>query len=402
MASAPSTPSARAVLAVALIGLSAAWNGGNVGPVASEIASELDVSLGVVGILAGTLFLGACVAGLLVAAPLGERLGLVNGLRLAALLLVAGNVLFALSPVFAGLAIGRVLPGIGFAIANTLGAVWARDAGGVRLVGIFGASIQLGLAGALLTGSALADLGVDWRAGFLVSAALGVAAYVAIPPGVHAAAPPLQHGGEGFLHAALRHARTYRLALLFVSIYGVPMMLSAWLVEYLGRSGGVATALAGVIAFLLFGLSAAVRVLGAQLRERGVPHALLAGALALAAVGMALIAFDPVEAVAFAAVVLVAVGFGIPYATALTEAQELYPPAPSAPVALMTLAAMLPPIVAIPFIGHAISRGDGDVAFGILAAFLVLATLANLRRAGIPLIAGSPRNDPDLVSHGAP
>jgi predicted MFS family arabinose efflux permease len=378
--------SRRVILAVGLIGLSGAWNAGNVGPVASEIAQDFDVSLAVVGLLAGTCFLGSCVVGLLFAAQVGERTGMVLGLRIACATLAAGNLLFAVTPVFSGLVVGRILPGLAFALVNTLGAVWARNAGGVGLLGVFGAAIQLGIALALLVGSALSDLGADWRIGFVISAALGVAAYVSIPARVDAEIP-VAGRGSGFLSAALRRARVYRLALLFVSIYGVPMILSAWLIEYLGREGDVAKTLSGALAFVLFGLSAAVRVLGAELQERGVPHKLLCGALGLAAVGIAAFTLDPAAAAAFAGVVLVAVGFGIPYATALSEAQELYPDEPSEPVALMTLLALLPPIVAIPLIGHALSRGDGELAFGLLAVFVFLAGLANLRRTGIPVTA---------------
>jgi predicted MFS family arabinose efflux permease len=300
-------------------------------------------------------------------------------------LLIAGNLLFALTPVFAGLAVGRILPGLAFALINALGAVWARDSGGVRLLGIFGASIQLGIALALLTGSALSDLDVDWRLGFVISAALGAAAFVAIPRG--AEEPPTSPERAGFLRAALRHARVYRLALLFVSIYGVPLTLSAWLIAYFSFDGDLTKTVAGAASFLLFGLSAVMRIFGARLQERGVPHVLLGGALGVAAIGLAAITFEPVVAVAFASVVLLAFGFGVPYATALAEAQDLYPEAPSEPVALMTLAAMIPPIVAIPVVGQALSNGDGDLAFGVLAAFLVLATLANLRPTGIPLTA---------------
>ncbi len=388
--------SRRVTLAVGLVGLSGAWNGGNVGPVASEIAAEFDVSLAVVGLLAGTCFLGSCVVGLVFAAPIGERTGTVRGLRLACALLIAGNLLFAITPIFLGLVVGRILPGLGFALVNTLGAVWARNVGGVRLLGVFGASIQLGIAGALLLGSALSDLDVDWRVGFAIAAALAIAAYVAIPAKAEAPATTGRRG-SGFLSAALRSARVYRLALLFVSIYGVPLTLSAWLIEYLAREGDVEKTINGAIAFLLFGLSAGVRVLGARLQERGVPHMLLCGALGLAAIGIAGLSLDPDAAVAFAAVVLLALGFGIPYATALSEAQELYPDEPSDPVALMTLFALLPPIVAIPIIGHALARGDGELAFGILAAFVFLAMAANLRRTGIPLTrsaAPSPAGPP--------
>jgi predicted MFS family arabinose efflux permease len=377
---------ARVTAAVTLVGLAGAWNAGNIGPVSSEIADEFDVSLAAVGLLAGTFFMGATVIGLLFAAPLGERTGVTWGLRLSCGLLVIGNLLFAVSPDFAVLVVGRILPGVAFASINTLGAVWARNAGGVRLLGMFGAAIQLGIAVALLLGSALSDAGVDWRVGFVISAAIGAVALVAIPGGAPAAQSH-RRGGTGFVRAALRHARVYRLALLFISIYGVPLVLGAWLIEYLVREGDMRKALAGAASFLLFVLSAVVRVLGAQLQQHRVRHAVLGGALGLAAIGMAAISLDPVTAIAFASVVLLALGFGIPYATALTEAQELYPDEPSEPVAFMTLAAMLPPIVAIPVIGRALSDGHGDVAFGLLAAFLVLATLLNVRRTGIPLAA---------------
>ncbi len=55
----------------------------------------------------------------------------------------------------------------------------------------------------------------------------------------------------------------------------------------------------------------------------------------------------------------------------------------------MTFVALIPPVAVIPLIGHAIANGDGDIAFGILALFLVGATLANLRRTGIPLTAAT-------------
>lgn len=376
--------SPRVVLAVALLGLSGAWNAGNVGPVADEIAGDLNVSLAGVGLLAGTFFLGFCVVGLLVAAQVGERIGLARGLRLACAMLVAGNLLFAISPDFVVLAIGRALPGLAFALINALGAVWAREAGGVRLLGVFGASIQLGIALALLLGSGLSDLGVEWRVGFAISAALGAAAFAAVPAGARGSASPRRRGG-GFVAAALTHARVYRLALLFISIYGVPMVLSAWLIEYLLLEGDLAKSPAGAISFLLFGLSAAVRVVGAHLQQRGIRHSVLCGALGLGALGLAALTLDPVALVAFAGVILLGVGFGIPYATALTEAQDLYPAEPSEPVALMTIAALIPPIVAIPLIGRALDNGHGEPSFAILAVFVALAALANLRRTGIPL-----------------
>lgn len=367
-----------------MLGLSGAWNAGNVGPVAAQLAGEFDLSLAVVGALAGTLFFGANVLGLVFAAQVGEATGLVRALRIACLLVIAGNLVFAASPVFAGLAVGRVLPGLGFALTTTVGIVWARHEGGVKLVGVFGASIQLGIACSLLLGSLLFDLGAGWRLGFVISAALGAVALLLIP--ADAKSPPLpERRSSGFLGLAVRRARVYRLSLLFFSIYGVPMILGAWMIEYLSQEGDVSKTLAGLASFLLFGLSAVMRMAGADLKARGWSHLVLCGSLGLAAAGLAAIAVDPVAGAAFAAAVLLATGFGLPYATALTEAQDLYPEEPAEPLALMTLLALLLPIIVIPLVGHAIAGGTGDVAFALLAGFLLVATVLNLRSSGRPL-----------------
>ena len=133
---------------------------------------------------------------------------------------MVGNLVFALSPDFAGLAVARALPRVGFALVNVLGGVYARQAGGVRLIGVFGAAIQLGIAGGLVVGSVLVDAGIDWRVGFAISALLGAITLAALPR-TETAGSELPKRQPGFLRAALSHARVWRLALLFVSIYGV-------------------------------------------------------------------------------------------------------------------------------------------------------------------------------------
>jgi len=372
------------VIAVALVGFCGAWNAGNVGPVASELSKEFDVSLAAVGVLSGTLFLGSMIVGLLFAARIGERVGVTRGLQIGCWAIAAGNLVFAVTPIFAGLAVGRVLPGLGFAVVNTLGAVWAREVGGARILGVFGGSIQLGIAGALLLGSGLNDLGIDWRIGFVVASLLAVAGALTVPGrhGSRVARPPRV---KGFLGTAVRHLRVYRLALLFTALFGVPLILGSWLIEYLTRDGDVRAAIAGAISFLLFGLSAALRVAGGALLQRGVRHVWLTGALLLAAVGLGAIAFDPTTAVAFGGVVLLGTGVGIPYAAALSEAEDLFPDAPSEPLALLTLVSLVLPVIVIPIVGQSLEDGNGRFAFVALAAFLVLASVANLKRAGIAL-----------------
>jgi hypothetical protein len=107
---------------------------------------------------------------------LAKRTGVAGAARLGCVMCGVGNLVFALSPWFAGLLVARVLVGGGLGLALVLGPIFAREFGGVRLLGVFGAGVTLGMAAALGVGSVLEDAGVEWRVAFLVSAAAGVVA----------------------------------------------------------------------------------------------------------------------------------------------------------------------------------------------------------------------------------
>lgn len=391
MASGPDTsagPTAVPVAGAVVSAATASWAAGNVGPVSAELAAEFDVSLSAIGLLSGTLFLGTSIVVLLLAPLVSERLGLVGALQLAAITVVAGNVVFAVAPSFGVLVVGRVLAGVGLALVSGLGPVYARQLGGLRAVGLFGAGIQVGIAGALLVGAVLVDLGAGWRVGMAISALLGALPLAFLRPGAAEAAPHAHV--PGFAHAALRSPWVFRLALLFVAIYGVPLVLAAWLVPYLtGPDGDIAHGIAGVLSFLLFGVSAAGRFGGAALEQRGVRHVLLALSLVLSAAGVFAIALAPVPGVTLPATVAIGLGVALPYAMMLASAQRLFPAEPEAPVAQLTLLALLFPVVVIPALGAALDSGDGAVGFALLAGYLLVATAANLRPADRPVTSAA-------------
>ena len=80
-----------------------------------------------------------------------------------------------------------------------------------------------------------------------------------------------------------------------------------------------------------------------------------------------------------AAVLLMGSGFALPYAVMLVEAQWLFPVEPVAPLSLLTLLSNAVPIVAVPAVGSALEKGNGELAFAILAAFVAVAGLLNVR-----------------------
>jgi cyanate permease len=374
------------VIAAFLVGLGGAWNGGNVGPVARTLAGEFGVSLAAVGLLSGTVFFAAIVAANMLTGPVAGRLGVAGALRLLCVLAGVGNVLCAVAPDFAVFAAGRVLAGFGFGLGLVLAPVFARSRGGVRLVGVVGASIQLGIAGALVVGSLLADAGVDWRVGFAVSAVLGVAALPFLPSQVEG---EVKGRPRHLLRAELGDPDVWRLALLFVAILAVPLVIGAWLVQYL-VDAGMQAGLAGVLSFVLFGASAALRFAGGSLSRRGTAPALLAGGAPLvAAAGIAILALDQDPVAVLAAMLLAGTGFALPYAVMMVEGQSLFPSEPVAPLSLLLLIANAVPIVAIPLVGSAIEGSSGETAMFVLAAFVAAAGVLNLRPATRPIRAPS-------------
>jgi fucose permease len=368
----------RGAVAVLLLGTGLAWAAGNVGPVVADLQAAFGISLASIGVLSGTLLYIPMVVGILLAPAFAERVGLVRAMVVGCLLGAVGSLLFALASGYVALAAGRILSGLGLGIAGVLGPVFARASGGVRRVGIFGAAFQLGIAGGLGVGGLLGDLGAEWRVGFFVSAAVALSAIPFLVGGEGVV--ELGRGRRGFWGAAARSGEVWRLGALFTAMFAVPLTLGAWFVHYITEDGGLAVALAGGFAFLLFGVSALMRTVGARLAARGIPPALLTGASpALAAIGLVAIAVDRSPLVVAVAMVLLGAGFALPYATMMTEAQKLFPAEPAKPTALLTMAGTAVAVAAIPVMGAVLAAGAGAEAFVVLAVFVALAGLVNLR-----------------------
>ena len=354
-------PRRRDGVALFLIGTGTAFAAGNVGPVVPELARDFDLSLAGVGLLSGTVFFAAMIFGIAFAPKLAERIGVVPALRLACVLAGVGSLIFAVAPDVAFLAIGRVVAGVGLGFVGTLGPVFGRETGGVARVGVFGASFQFGIGAGLVSGSLLADFDVDWRVGFLVSALVGVSA-LPLLRGIDLDVS-LSRTASGFLGKAVREARVYRLGALFIAMFTVPLLLGAWLVHFLSVQGDMRLSLAGLLSFLMFGASALLRSIGADLAARGVSRVLLrAFAPLLATLGVGALAFSQSFGIALLGVLLMAAGFALPYAVMIVAAQKQYPREPADPVALYTTVASVIPIAAIPLFGSALTEGYGEEA----------------------------------------
>jgi MFS family permease len=371
----------RATWAVFLVALGAAWSVGNVGAVVEPLSKEFDISLATVGVLSGTLLLGLSIPGVLLAPKIAERIGIVRTMIVAAVLGAAGNAVFAASPIFAGLVVGRAVTGFGMGMAVVAGPVFAQASGGVTRVALFGGAIQLGAAGGLGLGAILADAGVDWRVTFVISAVIALTPLPFLIGREDVSFEPRR--GGGFVRLAVRNLSVWRLTALFVAIFSVPLILGSWLVHYLNVDTGLAAATAGVLSFVLFGISAAARAGGGILAQRGFsPVLLAAGSTFLAAVGLALLAVQGSVALATVAVIAAGIGFALPYGSAVAQAQSFYPSEPAEPVALVTLVGSAIPVPLVPLIGALLDDGYGTEVFLGLAAMVAVAGVLNLRPVG--------------------
>jgi predicted MFS family arabinose efflux permease len=366
-------------LCAVLLGLGVGWGAGNVGPVATSLTHSFGVSFTAVGLLSGTTYFAAVMVATPLVVPLAARVGMVRATAFAAAGMSAGHVVFAVSPAFAGLLAARIAVGVGTGLALVAGPVMARELGGVRLLGLFGGAITLGIAVALALGSALEDAGTSWRVGFVVSAAVCALPLLVLPPRL--ATRPVPLPGRAFVTTALRTDTIWRLAALFVAANGVPLIVSAWLVAYLTRDSHLRTAVAGGLAFVLFGLTTLVRPLGPRLAHGRHAFAMLAtGGSLIAAAGLVTLAASRSVAVSGVAVVLMGAGFALPYVVMIDAAGRLFSDQAAATLAVLQTGPNVVPVVVIPLVGSALDTRHAPWAFLVLAAFVAAAGLLNLRQ----------------------
>jgi DHA1 family inner membrane transport protein len=365
-------------IATLMLAVGGAWSVGNVGAVVGDLSGEFDLSLATVGLLSGSLLLGFSLPGTLLAPAIADRLGFVNTMIAAVSMGAVGNVVFAAGPDFGLLVVGRAIAGFALGMVVVTGPVFAGATGGVARVALFGAGIQLGIAGGLGVGAALGDAGVDWRLTFLVSAAV-----VLTPLPILLGREAIRYergGGAGFVRLALRSSRVWRLGSLFLAVFAVPLILGSWLVHYLSVDNGLAAATAGALSFLMFGISAVARLVGGGLAAREFSRVTLVSvAPCLAAGGLVILALDDSLAFAVVAVIACGIGFAVPYGIGVMQAESLYPTEPTEPVAFISLAGTAVPVLLVPLIGSLLDDGYGAEVFLGLAAIVALAAVLNLR-----------------------
>ena len=363
------------VLAAAITG----WNCGNVGPVVGSLTRDFDIGLGKVGLLSGAFFFAGSAVGSLVGAAVARKIRVLSGIWTCCVLSAVGNVLFAAGDSVGVLAVGRVFAGVAFGLAAVFVPAYARAVGGVRLVGLFGAGLTLGVAAALLLGSLLEGADVDWRVAFVITAALALIALPILPNEpleIHRTASE----GQGLAREALTNQAWWRVQVLGITTLNIPLIVGAWLVHFLITGYGMSAAEAGALAFALFGISAVMRDLAGRMTASGAgPSMLVIVGLAVGAAGLLLLGDGDSTGVAVVSIVVMGVGLSLPYPLYYDEAERVLPDRPIGSLGLMQVGAGIFPIPVIPLFGAALASGDADLAFAGWAAFALFTLVLNAK-----------------------
>jgi MFS transporter, YNFM family, putative membrane transport protein len=379
----PASSRRRALLLSCAVAVAVATNYTIQGPVLGFIEAEFGLSAAGAGIIA-TAFFAASAITMLAGGAIADRIGTRLAVTLGFLLVAIGNLgAGLLAPTFPALLAWRVLGGLGSGFGFAAGAAYTRsifeDRGRHLAQGLYGASFLLGSGITLAYIPILAGAGGDWRLAFTLSAlavAAVWAAWVLLAPG-EPSAPPTS-GGRAALVVALRERNTWLLASCHMCGFGMAIVIGTWVTLYLADAFGEPLAAAGLIGSLTLVTGILARASGGVILERAVdPIRLIRTGLALAIVGITMLAFAPHLPIAIAALVVTGVGVGLPYAAVFNGAAASARRSPASAQAIVGMGGLVTAIFGGPLVGL-LFDATGAFAISFLALVAIIVAVLSL------------------------
>ena len=384
----PASSRRRALLLICAVAVATATNYTNHGPLLGFIRAEFGLSSADAGAIATAFFVGGA-STMLAGGAIADRIGTRPAVTLGFLLVVIANLgTGLLASSFPALLAWRVLGGLGAGFGFAAGASYTRsifdDRGRHLAQGLYGASFLLGSGITLAYIPILAGQAGDWRLAFTLSA-LAVAAVWVVWTLLAPSEPrtPVAHGALAALAVALRERNTWLLALCHMCGFGMAMVVGTWVTLYLADVFRLPIATAGLIGSLTLVTGIVARASGGVILEGGVrPVRLIRAGLALAAIGLTMMALAPALPVAIVGLVVTGLGVGFPYAGVFNGAAASAPASPASAQALVGWGGLIIAVVGPPLVGSLLdATGAFSAGFLALAAIVVaVLTLTSLVR----------------------
>lgn len=368
-----------AIVCGCIVGFAYSANYTNHAPLAIPLMREFGFNQA----LAGFLTTGIFATHALMQIPGGhlvDRLGARRVLVCALAWVMLGNLGLAFAGGYWQLLLCKIFTGIGTGVCFVGGAryVHAATVGGPRVnlaQGLFGGSVQLG-AGFVILAVPRLYLLAGWRATFFVCGATALTAAIIW----FSAAPDISSGAAapGRFSEMLFAPQLWLLGLVQMASFGLSLVVGSWVVVMLTRVLKVPATEAGLIGsmVLLFGIFS--RPFGGVLRRHIGIRTIFFVSLVMIALGC--FAFVPAIIslpVAIAAVVLIGIGVGLPYAAMFSRAGALFPGRAGAAMGLVNMLGILMILGGAPLVGHlADLTGNFRVSFIALGGFSLLVCAA--------------------------
>ncbi len=357
------------------------WFVMSIGPTVPLITKQFNISKGIGGLHGTAIAVGAVSVGLV-----SHRLVLNFGRRpimlAGSVLMVGGTFLLITGPHVAVTLAGVTVIGIGgnliINVAQPALSVHHGLHGPAAVTEANAGSAIVGIFGPLAVGGAV-SLGWGWKPAILVTAVLGLIAFFLIYP--------LPTAGSLDGRGAARAKRTpepdddggatgYTPAFWFFIVavtcgVAIEFSTSFWAADLIGSRTGAGAGIATAALAALFGGMALARVIGGRLALRYAPEKLMIVAFAIAGGGWFIMWTATDATIAFAALFLTGVGFGLHYPLGVAlalRASQGRPDAAQAIVAITTGAA----VGLAPFVLGALADQFGSHRAFILVPIIIL------------------------------
>jgi MFS family permease len=350
----------------------------NHAPLASALMREFGFNNAFAGLLTTGIFLTH--AGMQIPGGyLVDRFGSRRMLLIALLWVATGNFLMAAAGAYWQLLFCKIFTGMGTGICFVGGARYIHEGcRGPRLnvaQGFFGGSIQMGAGFVIFAVPQIYRL-AGWRATFLICAGMVlVAAAIWITTAPRVEFPP---AAPSKFHQMLLAPQLWLLGLFQMATFGISVVVGSWVVVLLTKVMKVPATRAGMIGSLVLLLGIVSRPLGGWLRHHVGIRPLFGGSLLVVSLGCFLFVPSTISlTTALAAVVLVGIGIGIPYAAMFSRAGALFPGRAAAAMGFVNMLGIFMILAGAPLVGHLVDlTGSFKTSFAVLGGFTLATCLA--------------------------
>lgn len=321
---------------------------------------------------------------------LADRYGALRVIVLALVWVALANAALGLAATFAQLLLFKAIAGLGTGACFAAGARYIVACFRGRALhlaqGFYGGSIFLGAGFVIFAVPQLLDL-VGWRGAFLCCAVLAL--MVALGCHWFAAQPEPAHHLPARLAELLTHRELWLLGVVQMASFGLNMVVGTWITALVKTSLGMPLKAAGLFGSVVLLAGIFTRPLGGWLAHHMRLRPLAGASLLLNALGCALLAASHSAALVFAAILMLALGCGAPYAACFNRAAALFPGRAGAAMGLVNMIGIAAILAGAPATGW---LADATGAFR--SSFLGLAAFTLLAAAAVPFLPEEPLQSP--------